>query len=65
VVVNNGIVRVILSRPDGHVLGIQYNGIDNLLDRENEEYDRGYVQLSLAFNFGSAASVNPNLLILL
>ncbi|XP_059436640.1 probable rhamnogalacturonate lyase B [Corylus avellana] len=42
VVVDNGIVRVILSRPDGDVLQIEYNGITNLLEDHNKRENRGY-----------------------
>ncbi|XP_061372051.1 probable rhamnogalacturonate lyase B [Gastrolobium bilobum] len=42
VVMDNGIVQVTLSNPEGIVTGIQYNGLDNLLEVLNEESDRGY-----------------------
>ncbi|XP_057729726.1 rhamnogalacturonate lyase B-like isoform X1 [Arachis stenosperma] len=45
VVVENGIVRVTISNPEGIVTGIQYNGIDNLLEVLNEESNRGYWDL--------------------
>lgn len=40
---DNGIVQVTLSKPDGIVTGIQYNGIDNVLEVQNEEEIRGYI----------------------
>lgn len=45
---DNGIVQVTLSNPEGIVTGIQYNGLDNLLEVQNQESDRGYTCL---FNF--------------
>ncbi|KAK9930102.1 hypothetical protein M0R45_027159 [Rubus argutus] len=45
VVMNNGILQVTLSKPGGIVTGIQYNGIDNLLEVLNEEANRGYWDL--------------------
>lgn len=42
VVMDNGILKVKLSKPDGIVTGIKYNGIDNLLEVLNEEVNRGY-----------------------
>ncbi|KAL7617886.1 hypothetical protein Lser_V15G00035 [Lactuca serriola] len=42
VVVNNGIVQITLSNPEGHLTGIQYKGIDNLLEIMNDEPNRGY-----------------------
>ncbi|KAG9153072.1 hypothetical protein Leryth_012343 [Lithospermum erythrorhizon] len=45
VVMDNGIVQVTLSKPDGHVSGIRYNDIDNLLEIRNEEKNRGYWDL--------------------
>ena len=41
---DNGMVRVTLSNPEGIVTGIEYNGIDNLLEVLNEESNRGYIK---------------------
>lgn len=45
-VVDNGIVSVNFSRPKGYVLGMSYKGIDNILEDDNEEQDRGYLPTS-------------------
>ncbi|KAG8383635.1 hypothetical protein BUALT_Bualt04G0034500 [Buddleja alternifolia] len=42
VVLDNGILNVTLSTPAGMITGIEYNGIDNLLESEYEEINRGY-----------------------
>lgn len=42
VVMDNGLVQVTLSNPEGEVIGIKYNEIDNVLETENEEDNRGY-----------------------
>ncbi|XP_015890516.4 uncharacterized protein LOC107425105 [Ziziphus jujuba] len=42
VVMDNGVVRVTFSNPGGDVIGIKYNGIDNLLTTDEEESNRGY-----------------------
>lgn len=41
--IDNGLLQLTLSVPDGNVIGIQYNGVDNLLEILNEESNRGYV----------------------
>ncbi|KAL6012687.1 hypothetical protein ACLOJK_003176 [Asimina triloba] len=42
VVIDNSIVQITLSNPEGIVTGIQYGGIDNMLEVVNEEFNRGY-----------------------
>ncbi|KAL3619596.1 hypothetical protein CASFOL_034508 [Castilleja foliolosa] len=42
VIMDNGIIRVTLSKPDGLVTAIKYNGIDNLLETANDKSNRGY-----------------------
>ncbi|KAH9317874.1 hypothetical protein KI387_019643, partial [Taxus chinensis] len=42
VILDNGIVNVTLSNPHGRVVGIQYGGMDNLLDTGKDETRRGY-----------------------
>ncbi|KAL0543205.1 hypothetical protein IC582_018294 [Cucumis melo] len=41
VIIDNGIVRVTFSRPDGNVIALKYKGIDNLLEIHNVHYNRG------------------------
>lgn len=45
VLMDNGIVKVTLSKPKGIVTGIEYGGIDNLLEIINDEDNRGYWDL--------------------
>ncbi|KAL6184537.1 hypothetical protein ACLB2K_045938 [Fragaria x ananassa] len=45
VILDNGILQVTLSKPGGIITRIQYNGIDNLLEIQNKESDRGYWDL--------------------
>ncbi|PWA86259.1 rhamnogalacturonate lyase [Artemisia annua] len=42
VVMSNGLVQITLSNPAGHLVGIRYKGIDNLLEVNNDEHNRGY-----------------------
>ncbi|KAL6578427.1 hypothetical protein OROMI_010755 [Orobanche minor] len=42
VVMDNGILRATLSKPDGIVTAVKYSHIDNLLEIANEESNRGY-----------------------
>ncbi|KAI3832433.1 hypothetical protein MKX03_020667 [Papaver bracteatum] len=45
VVMDNGLVQVNISNPFGLVTGVQYNGIDNLLESMNEFNHGGYWNL--------------------
>ncbi|XP_022950941.1 uncharacterized protein LOC111453886 [Cucurbita moschata] len=42
VVMDNGLVRITLSRPEGNVIALKYNALDNLLEIRNPQYNRGY-----------------------
>ncbi|RAL45760.1 hypothetical protein DM860_009624 [Cuscuta australis] len=42
VLMSNDIVSIMLSIPKGFVTSISYHGIDNLLEIQNHEFDRGY-----------------------
>ncbi|XP_047964301.1 probable rhamnogalacturonate lyase B [Salvia hispanica] len=57
VVLDNGILRVTLSNPDGIVTGVCYNGIDNMLEVLNDESNRGYWDVVWNALDGSRAGV--------
>ncbi|KAL8172018.1 hypothetical protein V2J09_023822 [Rumex salicifolius] len=42
VILDNGILAVTISKPNGYITGIRYNGVNNILDVINPEDDRGY-----------------------
>ena len=46
-VIDNGLVEVTFSSPDGDVTGIKYKGIDNVLEIGNDEDNRGYAHFIL------------------
>ncbi|KAJ9187004.1 hypothetical protein P3X46_002504 [Hevea brasiliensis] len=45
VVVDNGFLQLTISNPEGFIIGIQYNGLSNLLEVLNDEAERGYWDL--------------------
>ncbi|KAG8365395.1 hypothetical protein BUALT_Bualt18G0100200 [Buddleja alternifolia] len=42
IVVDNGLVRLTISKPQGLLTAIKYGGMDNLLDIKSNELNRGY-----------------------
>lgn len=42
VVIDNGILQVTLSNPEGIVTGVRYNSLDNVLEVLDNENQRGY-----------------------
>ncbi|KAJ4964551.1 hypothetical protein NE237_016400 [Protea cynaroides] len=45
VLMDNGLLQVTLSNPEGSVTAIKYNGTDNLLEYRNEDDNKGYWDL--------------------
>ncbi|XP_047158133.1 rhamnogalacturonate lyase-like [Vigna umbellata] len=45
VVIENGIVSLNLSNPEGYIIGLYYDGTQNILNQKNEEFDRGYLDV--------------------
>ncbi|XVE95155.1 hypothetical protein REPUB_Repub02eG0072100 [Reevesia pubescens] len=45
VVIDNGILQVTISKPEGIITGVSYQGIDNLLEVRDGESNRGYWDL--------------------
>ncbi|KAJ6839044.1 putative rhamnogalacturonate lyase B isoform X1 [Iris pallida] len=45
VTIDNGLLQLTLSKPDGIVTGVRYNGVDNLMEVLNREDNRGYWDL--------------------
>lgn len=42
VIMENGILKLTMSQPDGALTGIQYGGMKNLLDTKLTQSQRGY-----------------------
>lgn len=39
---DNGILELTLAKPEGSVLGVKYNGVENLLSPRNGKHAKGY-----------------------
>ncbi|XP_022638462.1 probable rhamnogalacturonate lyase B [Vigna radiata var. radiata] len=50
ITVQNGIIRVTFSNPEGTILGISYNGINNVLEGRNNFNNRGNPRLCRYFD---------------
>ncbi|KAL5556635.1 hypothetical protein UlMin_038871 [Ulmus minor] len=59
---DNGIVRLTFSKPGGDLIAINYNGIDNLLETDNERNNRGYWDIAWN-NLGVSRGVNVDKLL--
>ncbi|XVF15323.1 hypothetical protein REPUB_Repub09cG0141700 [Reevesia pubescens] len=46
VVIDNGLVEVTIENPSGHLIGIKYEGMDNVLEWGNENSNRGIFFIS-------------------
>ncbi|GAB4847201.1 hypothetical protein Ancab_026211 [Ancistrocladus abbreviatus] len=42
ILMDNGILRVTFSLPEGYVTGIKYGGLRNVLETNNKKFNRGY-----------------------
>lgn len=43
VVLDNGTVQIIITKPGGNVAGVKYGGMDNVLDASYKDSSRGYM----------------------
>lgn len=43
VIIDNGLLQLTLTNPEGYLAGVSYNGIDNILQKRNKESGRAYV----------------------
>ncbi|XP_019237627.1 PREDICTED: probable rhamnogalacturonate lyase B isoform X3 [Nicotiana attenuata] len=46
VVIDNGVFQLRLTNPGGKIIGIQYNGVDNLLELNNQSLNGGFWDLN-------------------
>lgn len=49
--IDNGIVKLSLINPTGQISGVSYNGIDNVLEPEFKESQRGSLTIYFYFCF--------------
>lgn len=42
VVIDNSILQITISNPDGHLTGVSYCGVNNILESPDQESNRGY-----------------------
>ena len=45
ITLDNGSMQATIFKPGGHIVCIQYGGLDNLLEASNKEKNRGYWDL--------------------
>ncbi|XP_073314087.1 uncharacterized protein [Primulina huaijiensis] len=53
IIVDNGLVRLTISKPQGLLTAIKYGGIDNLLDTKSNELNRGYWDINWSLPGGN------------
>ncbi|PTQ26402.1 hypothetical protein MARPO_1996s0001, partial [Marchantia polymorpha] len=53
VVLDNGTVQIIITKPGGNVAGVKYGGMDNVLDASYKDSSRGYWDMNWNVASGS------------